>query len=260
MKFDFPLDLSPASVDEREQFYREEFPGKQLEEKMERWDVFVPVVDVGSESTLYRPRFKEYKDKLVRMTDYGDMDDLKDRIVEFAPEDLYYVTTVEKEDRIETNPEQELVFDLDPEMVECERCERKKKYLEGAAREYVFCEECFKQVARETRQLYSFLQNHFSDLRLVYSGRGFHIHVEDESAFAMDREDRRELAGKAAKEFPIDRKITAGEKDLIRMPGSLHGLVSRVVTEVEVSDLNRPLQILESRAVPRFVKEDVGTG
>lgn len=219
---------------------------------MDRWDRFVPVVDIGSDSTRYRPRFKQYKGKLVRINEFEDLDDLKSKIVDYAPEDLYYATTIEKEDRIETNPEKELVFDLDPENVECKNCERKKKYLEGTAEEYVFCDECFGEVAEETRQLFSFLKNHFSDLQLVYSGRGFHIHVEDMEAFRMDREDRRELAGKVAKEFPIDPAITAGEKDLMRLPGSLHGLVSKIVTPMEPSELSDPERILEVVGQPEF--------
>ncbi|MFB6265738.1 MAG: hypothetical protein ABEI07_01500, partial [Candidatus Nanohaloarchaea archaeon] len=78
--------------------------------------------------------------------------------------------------------------------------------------------------------------------------------VEDEEAFRMDREDRRELAGKVAKEFPIDPSITAGEKDLIRLPGSLHGLVSKVVTPLEPSDLSDPERILEVVGQPGFVQ------
>ncbi|MDY6774229.1 MAG: hypothetical protein SVS85_03430 [Candidatus Nanohaloarchaea archaeon] len=254
MRFDFPGDMRPSKVDEREEFYSSRFPSEELEEKMERWDRFVPVIDVGSETTLYRPRFKEHKGKLVHITDFENLEDLRRKIVDYAPEDLYYVTTIEKVDRVETNPEEELVFDLDPENVECDNCRRKKKYLEGKAEEYTFCRDCFAEVAEETRYLYAFLENHFSQLELVYSGRGFHIHVEDDEAFAMDREDRNELAGKVAKEFPIDPEVTAGDKDLIRLPGSLHGLVSKVVTPVEPSELSDPDRILDAVGVPEFVQ------
>ncbi len=257
MRFEFPGELRPSTVDEREKFYRENFPEEEIRRRMDRWDVFIPVVDVGSETTRYRPRFRDYKGKLVRITDYDGLDDLKDRIVEYAPEDLYYVTTVEKEDRIETNPEMELVFDLDPEKVQCRKCDRKRKYLDEPASEYVFCRDCFADVALQARKLYAFLENHFSDLQLVYSGRGFHIHVEDEEAFLMDREDRRELAGKVAKKFPIDEKVTSGEKELIRLPGSLHGLVSRVVTAVEPDALYDPEALLDSKTVPGYISEDV---
>ncbi len=225
---------------------------------MERWDRFVPVIDVGSDSTRYRPRFKQYKGKLVRITDYDGVEDLATKMAEYAPEDLYYVTTMEKEDRVETNPERELVFDLDPEDVDCEDCRRRKKYLDDTAAAYTFCEECFASAATETRQLYAFLENHFSQLQLVYSGRGFHIHVEDDDAYRMDREDRRELAGKVAKEFPIDTEVTAGGKDLIRLPGSLHGLVSKVVTPIEPGDLTDPDHILTSVGVPEFLATDMG--
>ncbi|MDY6769252.1 MAG: DNA primase small subunit domain-containing protein [Candidatus Nanohaloarchaea archaeon] len=257
MRFDFPQELRPSKVEERREFYSSSFPQEVVEQKMARWDRFVPVVDVGSETTLYRPRFKEYKGKMVRVTDYSGVEGLKERIVDYAPEDLYYVMTVEREDRVETNPEKELVFDLDPENVDCEDCRRRKKYLDDTAAAYTFCEDCFADVARETRQLFAFLENHFSAMQLVYSGRGFHIHVEDDEAFLMDREDRMELAGKVVKEFPVDRQVTAGEKDLIRLEGSLHGLVSKVVTPLEPDDLTEPEHILSSVGTPEFVKGDV---
>lgn len=253
MRFDFPDGMRPATVEERERFYRESFPVEQLRSRMDRWDPVIPVVDVGSESTRYRPRFREYKGKLVRLTGWDDMDDLREKIVSCAPEDLYYVTTVEKEDRIETNPEQELVFDLDPENLPCRRCDMKRKRLEKPAKDYVFCMDCFADLARETKQLYALLQNSFDDLELVYSGRGFHIHVRDEAGFLMDREDRRELAGRITAEFPVDEEVTSGENDLIRLPGSLHGLVSRTATVLEPGDLDDPERIVDSLAVPGFL-------
>ncbi|MFB6265925.1 MAG: DNA primase, partial [Candidatus Nanohaloarchaea archaeon] len=72
MKFDFPDGMRPSTVEEREEFYRNSFPIEVIEEKMERWDRFVPVVDVGSETTRYRPRFKQYKGKLVRINEFED--------------------------------------------------------------------------------------------------------------------------------------------------------------------------------------------
>lgn len=253
MRFDFPDELRPATVEERERFYREQFPADLVRSRMERWDRFVPVIDVGSETTRYKPRFKEYKGKLLRLTDWETVDDLHDKLVEYAPEDVYYLTRIEKEDRVEVDPEQELVFDLDPENTDCERCERRKKYLDRPARDYVFCQDCFRRTAAFTRQLADFLATHFSDLDIVYSGRGFHIHVMDDAAFQLDREDRRELAGKVAKKFPIDPDVTSGETDLVRLPGSLHGLVSRIVTRVDADDLADPDRIMHDAARPMFV-------
>lgn len=253
MRFDFPEGMRPATVEEREEFYRTEFPREEVERYMARFDRFVPVVDVGSESTRYRPRFREAKGKLVRIEEFDGVDDLKDRIVEYAPEDLYYVTLIEREDRIETNPEQELVIDLDPEHLECRRCDRARQRLDKPASDYVFCRDCFRDLARETRQLHAVLDRNFDDLRLVFSGRGFHVHVGDDAAYKLDREDRRQLSNKLTGQFPVDR-ITTADQQLMRLPGSLHGLVSRVVTEVEPADLSRPDRILESTGLPGFLR------
>ncbi|MFB6076792.1 MAG: hypothetical protein ABEK12_01525 [Candidatus Nanohaloarchaea archaeon] len=256
MRFDFPGEMRPATVEERQQFYRESFPMEEVRDRTARWDVFTPVVDVGSESTRYRPRFKQFRDKLVRLTDWETLDDLHDKIVEYAPEDLYYVTTVEKEDRIEINPEQELVFDLDPERVDCETCDRKRERLPSPAADHVFCMDCFTDLARQTRQLAAFLRTHFDEMQIVYSGRGFHIHIADDAGFMMDREDRIELQTKVSGEFPVSR-VTTADDDLVRMPGSLHGLVSRVVTPIGIDDLDDPAAIIRSRSVPGFLRAQV---
>ncbi len=252
MRFSFPDGMRPATVDEREEFYRTAFPTEAVAALMERWERFVPVVDIGTESTRYRPRYKEYKGKLVRITEFDDVDELREKIVAYAPEDLYYVTTDEKPDRVEVNPRQELVFDLDPEEAPCTQCERKRHYQDADVASYTFCMDCLTNVASQTRHLYTVLENNFDDLQLVYSGRGFHIHVRDDDAFAMPREDRQELAARIAKEFPIDAKVTAGETDLIRLPGSLHGLVSRVATPVTVADLSDPARVAD-QARPEFL-------
>lgn len=255
MQYDFPENCRPARVEEREQFYRESFPAGAVQHLQERWNQPVLVVDVGTESTWYRPRFKEYKGKLVRIRDYETLEELHDKIVEYAPEDFYYRMIIET-GRVEVNPEKELVFDLDPENVECRRCERVARHGD-LPRHRVFCDDCFATVAAKTRRLATFLETHFDALQVVYSGRGFHVHVQDDAAFKMTREERKELAERVVKEFPIDVDVTGGDIDIVRLPGSLHGLVSRIVTPVAVDELSDPEHILHRKSVPDFL--DTGT-
>jgi len=91
-------------------------------------------------------------------------------------------------------------------------------------------------------------------MRIVYSGRGFHVHVFDPEAYAFGDKKRREIA-RAEKEkgFAIDEWVTAGEMRLIRLPYSLHGLVSRIVVPLEKSELEKFDPIHDKRCIPKFL-------
>lgn len=255
MQYNFPAGLQPANVEQRERFYREEFSTEEIEKRMKRWPEFVPVIDVGTETTRYKPRLKQYKDKLVRVTSFENLNELQDKLVSYAPEDVYYSRTLERSDEIRVNPEQELVFRVSPNEIDCERCERRRKNMDEKWQEYVFCMDCFEQSAYETLHLHGFLERHFTNMTLVFTGRAFHIHVNDEEGYKMDIGDRKELARKVATQFPIDEAITAGDVNLVRLPGTLNGLVSRKVITLDVNDLNSPQHILKHKSVPASFTE-----
>lgn len=250
MQYDYPEGLKPTPVKKRELFYREEFPREQVARRIGRWYRFVPVVDVGSESTLYKPRLKDLKGKLVRVKEYKDISHLSEKLVDYAPEDIYYNRTIEKDDEVSVNPDQELVFRIAPFQMDCTSCERKRQYLEESKHENVFCLNCLGKAATETKNLYAFLKRHFDDMDIVFSGRGFNIHVNDEEGYRMSMDDRWELAKKVAQEFPIDKDITGGDNDLVRLPGSLNGLVSRKATVVSPQDLDDVEYLLNHKSLP----------
>lgn len=248
MQYEYPDDMRPTPVRIRERFYRTSFPESVIAGWLEGREDTPLFVDIGTETTLYKPRFKDLKGKLVRLDDWEDMTDLQEKLVEYAPEDVYYKRTVEKDGRVEVNPEQELVFGLGPRHVSCNHCERKRAYMDEQWHPYVFCQDCFAHAASETRNLYAFLERHFDDMNVVYAGRQFHIHVNDPEAFKMPVGDREQLAKKVATQFPIDESITAGENDFVRLPGTVNGLVSRVAVPIPVSALVDPEQILAEHA------------
>ncbi len=251
MQYDYPAGLKPASVEKRELFYREEFPREQIAKRIGRWYKFVPVIDVGSESTLYKPRLADFKGKLVRVQDYKNIDHLVEKVVDYAPEDIYYNRTIEREGEVRVDPDQELVFRIEPFQLDCVRCDRKREYMEKSEHRNVFCLDCLGEAGQKTKQLYGFLKRHFDDMDIVFAGRGFNIHVNDEDAYQMAMEDRWELANKVAQEFPITKDVTAGEKDMIRLPGSLNGLVSRTATVVSPHDLDDVEYLLNHKSVPQ---------
>jgi DNA primase catalytic subunit len=118
-----------------------------------------------------------------------------------------------------------------------------------------FCELELNMVKEETLKLYEKLEEQFSDMRIVYSGRGFHIHVFDREPFQWSYRMRQTLARQLKKKgFLIDEWVTTGGMRLIRLPYSLHGMVSRVVSPIDANKLARFDPITDERCIPRFLK------
>ncbi|MEJ5326768.1 MAG: hypothetical protein WHU54_00750 [Candidatus Bathyarchaeia archaeon] len=68
--------------------------------------------------------------------------------------------------------------------------------------------------------------------------------------------ERRKIAREVKeKGFQIDEWVTAGEIRLIRLPYSLHGLVSRIVLPVEKSELERFDPVQDEKCIPKFLRE-----
>jgi len=110
-------------------------------------------------------------------------------------------------------------------------------------------------VKDETAKLYEELEKRFLDMRIVYSGRGFHIHVFDKETFTWSYRKRKGLAKKLKAEgFLIDEWVTSGGMRLIRLPYSLHGMVSRIVVPVDVKELESFDPVKDLRCVPRFLQ------
>ncbi|HLC00033.1 MAG TPA: DNA primase, partial [Candidatus Bathyarchaeia archaeon] len=67
--------------------------------------------------------------------------------------------------------------------------------------------------------------------------------------------ERREIARVVKKKgFAIDEWVTVGEMRLIRLPYSLHGLVSRRVLPLEKGELPRFDPVTDERCTPRFLR------
>jgi len=250
----FPYGLRPARVEERRQFYESEFNFKQAM----RWlqlsedslaDLYV---DVGTETTRYRPMFSHYLDKLVHIKYKGE-DGLKRKLIKYRPEDVYYQRTYAA---TEADKKEELAFDLDPRGLTggCHRCKTRAEMLNGNKRlkTLTFCKECFKEVTQHCLKLYQFLDRHFQQVTAVFSGRGYHLHVRDREGFELNERDRKELAKRLVKEYPIDPQVTAGDKDLMRLPGSLNGTVGRKAVTVSQQELQDAEQVIR-KSEPLFL-------
>ncbi|NIW15722.1 MAG: hypothetical protein GWN31_17765 [Candidatus Thorarchaeota archaeon] len=176
---------------------------------------------------------------------------MKDWLLEFLPESVYYDRNIyDEKDRVQG---QQMAFDIDPENVKCPihgTLEDKMKRCQGLG----FCEIELEMVKEETIRLYQELIETFCSIRIVYSGRGYHIHIFDEASFNWSLKKRERFAEKIANRgFPIDEWVTSGDMRLIRLPHSLHGMISRIVTPLDFSELKSFEPIRDPRCVPRFL-------
>ena len=107
--------------------------------------------------------------------------------------------------------------------------------------------------------LYKYLENEstIKFLSCSFSGsKGFHLFYTDleRDTFAIeDPKEREEEVKKKRKElltrvidegFPVDPRVTADTRRIIRLPGSLHGTTGFQCTRLELQDLNQPIKQL----------------
>ncbi len=227
--------MRPATLVEREAFYGKEFDAPS----MRRWFGARPsplfAVKLGKLTGIFKKEFDGQQEDTILLTQ-TTMAELRDSLLYHLPESVYYDRTLYRDLQAEQlgSPDNilgaELAFDIDPENLDCSNCGTLQERLDRGEM-YTFCTLCFNRARDMTVDLYDFLKGEFQDLRPVYSGRGFHIHVRDRRATLMARGEREELA-RAVLDRGIehDEWVAVGDVRLIRLPYSLHGLVSRIVT------------------------------
>ncbi len=233
-----------ASLEERKEFYEKEFDLEKVKRWFRKNGMRYPqicAVDAGSESGIIVN--KRLKDIML----YIPFSELKSKIKKYIPEDIYYDRNVYE------NPErvlqtlrfhdwtlQELVFDVDADNIVCDH---------GVIRDV--CLDCLSKARWWALKIKEILKERFdfSRIVLVYSGRGFHVHVLDKRAFLLTKRERRALSERFAG-FPIDPWVSRGFISLIRLPYSLHGVVSKVV-----SPLGSGTGFSIKKTIPRFIRD-----
>lgn len=227
-KYFMPEGMRYSTLEERRQFYTAEFNLPKVAGwlKEHKGKVKFAVI-IGRHTKIYPEKYREDAETTIIIDEYKDLSDVRGQIVEFLPEAAYYDRNVYGANDRKTA--QELAFDLDPENITCPihgSLADKMKRHQGLS----FCSLELSMVKEQALRLYEFLENQFSTMKIVYSGRGFHIHVFDAEAYALNAKKRVQVAREVKeKGFAIDEWVTAGEMRLIRLPYSLNGLVSRVV-------------------------------
>jgi DNA primase catalytic subunit len=251
-KYHLPRGMRYATLEERREFYTSEFSLEKVQEWLElvRGKVKFAVV-IGRHTKIFPEKYREDAGTTIIIDDYKGLADVRDYMVEFLPEAAYYDRNVYDGNDRKTG--QELAFDLDPENITCPihgTLADKMKRGQGLG----FCKLELNMVKQQAIGLYEHLEQQFANLRIAYSGRGFHIHVFDLEAYTFSTRKRRVLAREVKRKgFQIDEWVTSGGMRLIRLPYSLHGLVSRVVVPVEKGELARFDPVHDKRCIPRFL-------
>jgi DNA primase catalytic subunit len=233
----------------------------------ERWFRGFPgepafAVIIGRHSGIYPRRFRALKNVPLVIDDAHKVVGLRPYLLRYLPEGVYYdrnayasLDDARRQNLDYTRPwgwrgfrGQELAFDLDPENLDCPihgTIEDKMRRHQGLS----FCNWEFEEIRRQAASLADEAARRWSAVRVVYSGRGFHVHIMDRQAFRLTRRERLRTAKSFGRRYAIDEWVTSGEMRLIRLPYSLHGMVSRVVVPVPRSELAR-FRYDSSRAAP----------
>ncbi len=231
-------EFKPSTLEERKEFYEKEFSIKKVKSWFRKNNLEYPqlcAIDAGTETGIIINK------KLKGIMLYFPLKDLQKKIKKYIPEDVYYdrnkyknwkqtLRTLNFKDKIS----QELVFDIDADNIKC-----KNKHPKGV------CALCLSKAYKYTIAMKKDLEKTFRKVKIIYSDRGFHLHVLDKKAFLMSDEERKAL-GKRYSKYPIDPWISEGKIRLIRMPFSLNALVSRIT--MPINNFNK------IKNIPRFLR------
>jgi DNA primase catalytic subunit len=250
-KYNLPEGMRYATLEERKEFYAIEFDlGKVAEWFGNQAEGTRFAVVMGRHTGIFLKEYSEDAETTILLDEHKSLAEVQRQVLRFLPESAYYDRNVY--DAKGGKAGQELAFDLDPENVTCPiHGDLAEKMRQGQG--LGFCKLELEMVKQQAIGLYEYLENQFSTLRIVYSGRGFHIHVFDEAACMLTEKERRVIAHSVKERgFAIDEWVTIGEMRLIRLPFSLNGLVSRIVTPLLKNEVERFDPIHDERCVPKF--------
>jgi DNA primase catalytic subunit len=259
-----------STLAERKEFYKNEFSIERTSDWLAKHrdplkTVFAVVV--GRHTGVFLARFKDYTKTPVLIDEYESLQEVSSTILKFLPEGVYYDRNIYR-DLSECQKcsksygncfgcsnclGQELALDIDPENISCPKCGtlgEKMKRGQGLS----FCEFELKEAKRQAGKLSLELEKLFKQVEVVYSGRGYHVHVFDKKASELGGDERKQLAREMKeKGYFIDAWITEGESRLIRLPYSLHGMVSRVVLPIKKEELPAFNPIADKACRPKFL-------
>ncbi|HVH14937.1 MAG TPA: DNA primase [Candidatus Angelobacter sp.] len=254
-----------SSLSERREFYSREFTLAKIRGWFHGWQSpIVFAVIIGRHTHIAPSKYLRERARTIVIDEYEGLPEIENYLIDFTPESVYYDRNVYKDwgqARRFVNDTtglgrrfgQELVFDIDPENFTCPihgTLENKMRKHQGLS----FCRLEFQLAREEAAQLVEILSRRFSQITLVYSGRGFHIHITDEETVSWRRKKRLALVRSLIKKgFVMDEWVPAGGMRLIRLPYSLNGLVSRVAIPLSENESGGFDPTTDVRTIPKFL-------
>jgi DNA primase catalytic subunit len=242
-----------STLSERKEFYSEEFDISQVKRWLEHFATHPRfAVVIGRHTGIFPKEYRKDSATTILINRYESFEDLRAQLLDFLPESVYYDQNIyDEKGRILS---EEIAFDLDPENLTCPihgSFSDKAKKHQGLS----FCSLELRMLRKETIRLCDVLEETFSRVRLVYSGRGYHVHVADKDSAHWNYQARKRFALELKKQgFPIDEWVTGGRLRMIRLPFSLHGMVSRIVIPLKPQELKAFDPIRDKRCIPRFAR------
>ncbi len=107
-----------ASLEERKQFYTSEFDLQKAGQWFGSQQGRVKfAVIIGRHTKIYPEKYREDASTTIIVDEYSSLEDVRQQILEFLPEAVYYDRNVYDQGGAKTG--QELAFDLDPENITC---------------------------------------------------------------------------------------------------------------------------------------------
>ena len=184
VQYNLPAGMRYATLEERKQFYTSEFNIEKAEQWFSNQQGKVKfAVIIGRHTKIYPEKYRDDASTTIIIDEYSNLEDIKEQIIEFLPEAVYYDRNVY--DQNDCKIGQELAFDVDPENITCPihgTLADKMKRGQGLG----FCEIELEMAKQQAIGLYEYLVKQFAQLKIVYSGRGFHIHVFDKDAYVVE--------------------------------------------------------------------------
>lgn len=260
--------MAPSTLDQRRLYYRSDFDVRSLHEWIGgRSSKLKFAMIPGRITGIVLPEYEGNKDDVVVIDSWRTASDLKKYALRYLPEGVYYdrnryidvTRCTECGEKREACPEcfnydgQQLAFDIDPENVDCPYHGHLGQKLDRGP--LSFCMFEFKSVRRQALQLSRELRKTYDDVEVVFSGRGFHVVIDDEEAYHLTRRKRKGLARRYGRKYDIDEWVTEGGSRLLRLPYSLNALVSRKCMRIKDERVLKRFDPRTSKLVlPGFLK------
>ena len=222
----------------------------------------------GRHSGIVAPKHLKDKDNVVIIDLWRSARDLRKYCLEWLPEGIYYdrnrYRDVSQCARCGNRKKscfgcynhvgQQLAFDLDPENVTCPVHGHIGDKMARGVGLLSFCMIEFRMITRQARDLATELERTYEKVGIVFSGRGYHVVVDDEEAYGLTKKERVAISNRILRKYDIDEWVTVGSSRLMRLPYSLNALVSRKCVPVKIKDLRGFDPRISSLVVPAFAR------